>query len=328
MRAPAELRQRRLDLAERRLVRHALEDVHGDERAVAAVRGREQRVVGGAEAQLDREADRVALERGAGGPHGVDGVLARHAYSISSKRTSRSEAKIAYDQSTRSRCEATADGEAVQARDRAREAAGDLVDRAEGVVVHQDVADVGADAAGLVAAGPRCGPCVRVSATSACGKVQNSKWSCASARSCSVVEHVLERLRLVDVAQPERGHAAQRDRRDRRRARRGDTRAARSSSPPSMRPLAAVGERPARRDSTWPERFGSCVPVPWVPVASAPASDCASMSPRLGIASPRACSSRESALQADAGLDADEAGRRVGVEHAVRARRARAACRR
>ena len=59
------------------------------------------------------------------------------------------------------------------------------------------------------------------------------------------------------------------------------------------------------------------MPVPWVPVASAPASDWASMSPRFGIASPRACSSRESALQADAGLDADEPGLGVGVEHAV-----------
>ena len=37
--------------------------------------------------------------------------------------------------------------------------------------------------------------------------------------------------------------------------------------------------------------------MPCVPVASAPASDWASMSPRLGIARPRRCSSRESAFR-------------------------------
>src|SRR3954470_20912702 len=62
VRAAAERRQRRLDLAEGRLVVNALEEVHGDVGAVAAVGGREQRVVAGAEAQLDRERDRVALE--------------------------------------------------------------------------------------------------------------------------------------------------------------------------------------------------------------------------------------------------------------------------
>ena len=51
----------------------------------------------------------VALEDRAGRAHRGDGVLARDAYSISSKRTSRSEAKIPCDQSTRSRCDATAE---------------------------------------------------------------------------------------------------------------------------------------------------------------------------------------------------------------------------
>ena len=37
--------------------------------------------------------------------------------------------------------------------------------------------------------------------------------------------------------------------------------------------------------------------MPCVPVASAPASDWASMSPRLGIASPRTCSSRDNAFR-------------------------------
>ena len=89
---------------------------------VAAVGGREQRVVGGAEAQLDREADRVALERRAGGAHGLDGVLARDAYSISSKRTSRSEAKMRVGPVDALALGGDRGREAVQARDRAREA--------------------------------------------------------------------------------------------------------------------------------------------------------------------------------------------------------------
>ena len=53
-----------------------------------------------------------------------------------------------------------------------------------------------------------------MSATSACGKVQNSKWSWAVRALLEPFEDLLERLRPVDVAQPEGGHAAQRDRGD------------------------------------------------------------------------------------------------------------------
>ena len=133
------------------------------------------------EAQLDREADGVALEHLAGAPHRLDRVLARDARTPSprsaraarwrrSRRTSR-PARAGTRPRTRSGSGA----------DRAREAPGDLVDRAEGVVVDHDVADVGAGARG-VSGGSSVRSRVRVSATSACGKVQNSKWSWASAR--------------------------------------------------------------------------------------------------------------------------------------------------
>ena len=59
---PPQLAHHGLDLAERRLEAHALEHVDGDVGGLARVRGREQGVVAGREAQLDRERDRVALE--------------------------------------------------------------------------------------------------------------------------------------------------------------------------------------------------------------------------------------------------------------------------
>ena len=232
-----------------------------------------------------------------GGAHGLDGVLARHARTPSprSARAARRR-RSRSDQSTRSRCEATADAKRFRRGIvRGKRRATSLTARKAWLSSRMSL-DVGAAPGRAASAGRRCASCVRVSATSACGKVQNSKWSCASARSCSVVEDVLERLRLVDVAQPEGGHAAQRDRGDdaeraeRRRARRAARRRRRASAR-CRRRGSARPPRPGRRGS------GSRVPVPCVPVASAPASDWASMSPRFGIASPRACSSRESACR-------------------------------
>ena len=107
VRPPAERGQRRLHLAERRLVVHALEQVHGHERAVAPVGGREQGVVARREAQLDGNETgwRARISRAASSPSTA--AARGSAYSISSKRTSRGEAKMACDQSTRSRREAT-----------------------------------------------------------------------------------------------------------------------------------------------------------------------------------------------------------------------------
>ena len=167
------------------LVGHAPEDVHGHEGAVAAVRGREQGVVGGAEAQLDREADRVALERGAGAADGLDRVLARDAvlHLLEAHEPVGGEDPVGPVDALALRGDRG--GEAVQARDRAREAARDLVDGAEGVVVDDDVARRTRGRARARRGASSVRSSVRVSATSACGKVQNSKWSCASARSCS-----------------------------------------------------------------------------------------------------------------------------------------------
>src|SRR4051812_4242476 len=75
-----------------------------------------------------------------------------------------------------------------------------------------------------------------------------------------------------------------------------ETRAASSSSPPAIVRSEPSGPTSSTLVSCR-ERFGSAVPVPCVPVASAPASDWASMSPRFGIASPRTCSSRDNAFR-------------------------------
>ena len=99
---------------------------------------------------------------------------------------------------------------------------------------------------------------VRVSATSACGKVQNSKWSCASARSC----------RLSSTGSSGSGLSVWR-RRNAGTQRSvtaaitpsapSETRAASSSSPPSIvRSLPSAST--SSTHSTWPERFGSLVP--------------------------------------------------------------------
>ena len=72
---------------------------------------------------------------------------------------------------------------------------------------------------------------VRVSAMSACGNTKNSKWSLPSASSSKRVERLGQRRGLVDAAQRERRHAAQRDLGDHARARRG--RRARRGTPPA-----------------------------------------------------------------------------------------------
>ena len=181
--------------------------------------------------------------------------------------------------------------------------------------------DVGAERGRACSAGRSVRSCVRVSATSACGKVQNSKWSCASARSCSVVEHVLERLRLVDVAQAERGHAAERDRGD--HAERAEATPARRAA---RRRRSIVRSLPSARISstlsTWPGEVRQ-------PRAGAVRAGGERAGERLGVdvaevrhRQPARVQLARERLQADAGLDAHEPGRGVGVEHAVRARRA------
>ena len=98
-------------------------------------------------------------------------------------------------------------------------------------------------------------------------------------------EHVLERQRLVDGVEPEGGHAAQRD---------GRHHAERAEPDARGQQLVAAVERAlaSRRRARAPsprrrvERLPSRTPVPCVPVASAPASDCTSMSPRFGSARP------------------------------------------
>ena len=69
------------------------------------------------------------------------------------------------------------------------------------------------------------------------------------------------------------------------------TRAARSRSP-SVSSISLPSPRTSSSRSTCADRFGSRAPVPCVPVASAPATDWTSISPRLGSARPRKCSSR------------------------------------
>ena len=70
-------------------------------------------------------------------------------------------------------------------------------------------------------------------------------------------------------------------------------RAARSRSP-SEQTTTDPSALTIRIAVTCDERFRNRAPVPWVPVASEPASDCASTSPRFSIASPCAASAAPS----------------------------------
>ena len=73
------------------------------------------------------------------------------------------------------------------------------------------------------------------------------------------------------------------------------TRAASSSSPAE---ISRTSPRPStsRSDSTREDRFPKASPVPWVAVASAPASAWVSMSPWFSSARPRPSSASPSAL--------------------------------
>ncbi len=151
---------------------------------------------------------------------------------------------------------------------------------------------------------------VRVSASGECGKVQNSKWSWASTRS----------------SRPSSTSSSGSVRSTPRRRKAGTqrsvtavtipsepspTRAARSRSPSSR---VSVRRSPlpstSSSASTWALRFCSRAPVPCVPVAIAPASVWASMSPRLGSASPRSSRPRLSAASVipPSALTSPEAG--------------------
>ena len=132
------------------------------------------------------------------------------------------------------------------------------------------------------------------------------------------VEHVLERQRPVDGVEAEGGHAAQGDRRDDPERAKPDARGAQlvaavDGAAPSRRRARAPS--PRRREARLPSR----APVPCVPVASAPASDCASMSPRFGSARPWRVQLAHEPVQGDARLGAHEPARAVDVEHAVEA---------
>ena len=87
-----------------------------------------------------------------------------------------------------------------------------------------------------------------------------------------VREHVLERQRLVDGVEPEGGHAAQGDGRHRSERAEPDARGQQLVAALDVRsdPSASTSSIPA----TAVERLPSRAPVPCVPVASAPASDC------------------------------------------------------
>ena len=235
------------------------------------------------------------------------------AYSISSKRTSRWEAKIACDQSTRSRLDATAEAKRfrrgiVPGKRRATSLT------ARKAWLSMSVSLTYVRARPRLVGGSSVGSCVRVSATSACGKLQNSKWSWASARSCRPLEHLLERLRAVEVAHPEGRHAAQRDRGD--DAERAD-RHARGAQLVAAgdRALAAVGEHELDRlDLARDDRVARAGPV-------RAGGDRAGQRLGVDVAEVR---HREAArvqlarerVQPDAGLDAHEPAGRVGVQHA------------
>ena len=127
-------------------------------------------------------------------------------YSISSKRTSRSEAKLP-STSPRARAARRPPTRTGSAADRAREALGDLVERAEGVVVHHDVLDVGARSARLVR---RVVGAVERAGERDVGVRERPELEVVvrvGAR-LQILEHRLERFGPVDVAQAEgRAHS-------------------------------------------------------------------------------------------------------------------------
>src|SRR3954447_21405427 len=214
------------------------------------------------------------------------------AYSISSKRTRRGEANTEYDQPTRSRRLATEDAR----RLRRGMAAGTR--RASRLTawkarLSSSTSFTYARAAGGSRTGASVRSLARVSATSEGGNVKNSKWSCASARAPTSASTSASGSG-PSTARSRKAGTQRKVTATTTPSAPTPTRPARSRSPPS-----SVRSRPSARTSsiacTWPDRFGNRAPVPCVPVASAPASDWTSMSPRFGMASPRACSSRERA---------------------------------
>ena len=261
------------------------------------------------EAQLDRERDRVALEDLARAAHGVDGVLARdRVLHLLEAHEPRGGEDRGSDQSTRSRREATREAKRFsRGIVRGKRRATSLTTRKAWLSM-QHVARVGARAAGRVAR--RLGAVVRA---------RERERRVREGPELEVVVRVGALLR-ARRARPRAAPGASTSRSRNAGTQRSVT-AAMTPSAPSDDPRGAqqVAVRRASRSlpsartsstaSTCAERFGSRVPVPCVPVASAPASDWASMSPRFGIASPRACSSRESACRRMPGLDAHEPGR-------------------
>jgi hypothetical protein len=128
------------------------------------------------------------------------------------------------------------------------------------------------------------------------------------------VKHVGQRPRLVEAAQREQRHAAQRDL--------GDD-AQRADGDPGGEQLVAAVElvhvpSPATSwtASTAAEMFGSSAPVPCVPVEIAPAIDCTLTSPRFSRARPSSASRSLSAWMRMPACTRTRPGRAVGVEHA------------
>ena len=133
-----------------------------------------------------------------------------------------------------------------------------------------------------------------------------------------LAEHVVERERPVDGVEAEGGHAAQGDgRHDSERAE-PDPRGAQLVAAVDGQ-LRAVGEHELHRLDARRRGCRACAPVPCVPVTSAPASDCASMSPRFGSARPWACSSRTSRCRRMPASARTRPRVAVDVEHAVEA---------
>ena len=108
----------------------------------------------------------------------------------------------------RSRDEATADAKRLRRGIARREAAGDLVDRAEGVVVDQDVARVGAGSARAIRGSSVALVRARERDVRVRERPELEVVVCVGAL-LEVAQHVLERLGPVEVAQPEGGDAAQ-----------------------------------------------------------------------------------------------------------------------
>ena len=143
---------------------------------------------------------------------------------------------------------------------------------------------------GLVA----CGCCDFVSAQPVCGTQKNSKWSLPSTCSSRSASTLVDAHRLLDGVQVEGRHALQRDGRDDAERAQPDARGLEHLGLLVGRALddrAVAGDEPhARRSgSAMPP---SCAPVPCVAVEIAPAIDWYAMSPRFGIARPRAVAAR------------------------------------